>query len=273
MTITQPETRSELVDRGIRIEGTSATDPAQVDVSAPVRPQFTITDAAATCAVSRKTITRKLADLAEHGAAKDSDGVWRIPVEALLAVGLHPGRSMAEPVRSGTTTQAALQSPVPAAGGALLPEREMVTIPRDRWDDVRIRLARAEAEASERALALADARLALRALTAAPHGSERSATHSGVSSPDPAQPSSAVLADVPRAAVAAPSPVSSAPPAADVPPSVPASPLAVPATSAPQPSEDPAVLVATARAAAAQRGGYVPPPGAIGRKRRWWQSK
>ncbi len=43
-----------------------------------------------------------------------------------------------------------------------------MTIPRDRWDDVRIRLARAEAEAAERALALADARLALRALTAGP---------------------------------------------------------------------------------------------------------
>ena len=274
MTITQPETRSELVDRGIRIEETSATDPAQVDVSAPVRPQFTITDAAATCAVSRKTITRKLADLAEHGAAKDSDGVWRIPVEALLAVGLHPGRSMAEPVRSGTTTQAALQSPVPAAGGALLPEREMVTILRDRWDDVRIRLARAEAEASERALALADARLALRALTAAPHGSEPSAAHSGLSSPVEVQPASpVVVAGVPAQTQAPTPPASSAPPAADIPSSAPALPLAAPAPSAPQPSEDPALLVATARAAAAQRGGYVPPPGALGRKRRWWQSK
>ena len=47
-------------------------------------------------------------------------------------------------------------------------EQDTVTIPRDRWDDVRIRLARAEAEAAERGLALADARLALRALTAGP---------------------------------------------------------------------------------------------------------
>ena len=47
-------------------------------------------------------------------------------------------------------------------------DQDTVTIPRDRWDDVRIRLARAEAEASERGLALADARLALRALTAGP---------------------------------------------------------------------------------------------------------
>ncbi len=132
------------------------------------RPMFSITDAAVACAVSRKTITRKLPELATHGAAKDEDGVWQIPVEALLALGLHPGRSVAGSARQPRTGTVDLRQdssapPAPEPRGS-----EMVTIPRDRWDDVRIRLARAEAEASERALALADARLALRALTAGP---------------------------------------------------------------------------------------------------------
>jgi hypothetical protein len=150
------------------------------------RPTFTITDAATACGVSRKTITRKLTDLATHGAAKDDDGVWRIPVEALLALGLHPGRSLpssanrsaaagapagAAAVR-GSEAAAAQQAPaatVRAQPAPTQPSADVVTVPRDRWDDLRLRLARAEAEAAERALALADARLALRALTAAPH--------------------------------------------------------------------------------------------------------
>ena len=149
------------------------------------RPTFTITDAATACGVSRKTITRKLSDLATHGAAKDDDGVWRIPVEALLAVGLHPGRSL--PPSSGRSAAPSAQAspapattraqpsaaPVTAAAQRLqapeLSHPDVVTVPRDRWDDLRLRLAKAEAEAAERASALADARLALRALTAVPH--------------------------------------------------------------------------------------------------------
>jgi hypothetical protein len=132
------------------------------------RPTFTITEAAAACAVSRKTITRKLSELADAGAAKDADGIWRIPVEALLSVGLHPGRSLnmgsarreevvdlRPPVRTATPPQ-------PAS------DPETVIVSRERWDDLRIRLARAEAESVERGRALDDARLALRALTAGP---------------------------------------------------------------------------------------------------------
>ena len=277
MTITQPETRIDLVDRGIRIEESSDQDPVQADPPAPARPQFTITDAAASCAVSRKTITRKLADLAEHGAAKDADGVWRIPVEALLAVGLHPGRSLATSVRPSAGARST--TPPPAAGSAVAAttEREMVTIPRDRWDDVRIRLARAEAEASERALALADARLALRALTAAPHAPEPSDPRGtrlsppasdpsvGASSPGSSVPT--VDAGTPLAASSTPDPDAPAP-LMHTPPAGVAS-----GGSMSVPADDPAVLVATARTAAAQRGGYVPPAGAPVRKRRWWQSK
>ena len=42
--------------------------------------------------MAAKTITRRLQALQEHGAVKDSNGQWRIPVEALLAVGLTPGK-------------------------------------------------------------------------------------------------------------------------------------------------------------------------------------
>ena len=142
--------------------------PSVAETQASSRPTFTITDAATACSVSRKTITRKLPELAGHGAAKDDDGVWRIPVEALLAVGLHPGRSLPEAAPAAARPVAPRPSPARPA------EQDTVTIPRDRWDDVRIRLARAEAEAAERGLALADARLALRALTAGPVRAARS---------------------------------------------------------------------------------------------------
>jgi hypothetical protein len=209
------------------------------------RPQFTITEAATACAVSRKTITRKLADLAEHGAAKDVDGVWRIPVEALLAVGLHPGRSLPEyreaQARGRDTSTATTQPAPPTPTAPAGPGRDdVVTIPRDRWDDLRIRLARAEAEATERALALADARLALRALTAGP-----AAAPSAVP-PVPAGP-----------APTAPTPVAAAGSPAE--------------GAAPEPLADPDPLAA-ARSQAAQTGGYVSAEG-LPRRRRWWQSQ
>ena len=129
----------------------------------------------------------------------------------------------------------------------------MVSIPRDRWDDLRIRLARAEAEAAERALALADARLALRALTAGPSAAPPAAL------PAPQD----VAASVPVA------PVSTAPVArAD------SDGTGVPIQPAVQPGERPIDEIASARSQAARTGGYVPAAGAQpARKRRWWQSK
>lgn len=159
----------------------SMTQTAELDIqpNSPQppsgRPSFTITEAATACAVSRKTITRKLADLAEAGAAKDQDGIWRIPVEALLSVGLHPGRSVpsagARPNTASRAETLDLRSARTAPTVAAEPV-DTVTVSRDRWDDLRIRLARAEAESVERGRALEDARLALRALTAGPAVSE-----------------------------------------------------------------------------------------------------
>lgn len=263
------------------------------------RPSFTITDAATACAVSRKTITRKLADLAVHGAAKDEDGVWRIPVEALLAVGLHPGRSLPSTPRPATSAVPAASPTAPRAPEPQAPD--MVSIPRDRWDDLRIRLARAEAEASERALALADARLALRALTAGPTAvaavsaapptaapTSTAATSAGSGLPPatpfgPAGPTTvqsasggaaaAPVTGPPTTGAAVAVPGSTDPTVAQAPP--------VPYGTTPTAGAGPIAAVqapsnpdlAAARSHAAQTGGYVPAnPGAPVRKRRWWQA-
>lgn len=215
------------------------------------RPSFTITDAAAACAVSRKTITRKLPELALSGAAKDDDGIWRIPVEALLAVGLHPGRSVPEEQQPKVERAA---DPVAARPDRPATGPEMVTIPRDRWDDVRIRLARAEAEAAERALALADARLALRALTAGPSRATDAAAATG---PEPGSPQ-----------MSSPqSSGSSGPIALGGPdPSV--------ASTDPGPARAPEAAsdLFSVRSQAARSGAYVAIPAPPLKKRRWWQS-
>lgn len=218
------------------VPGGDRGDPA----SSGRRPSFTITDAAAACAVSRKTITRKLPELALNGAAKDDDGIWRIPVEALLAVGLHPGRSLVADARPASGSPVDLRATAPAAQAAAGPAGpEMVTISRDRWDDVRIRLARAEAEAAERALALADARLALRALTAGPASAVEPPRGSGYASGAIALGSAAQAdgahADPDRTA-------------GDV---------------------EPDLFDARSHAA---RNGYAPATAPPARKRRWWQS-
>jgi hypothetical protein len=249
---TETENTIDLTQGTTRVEST----PTQ----AGGRPQFTITDAAAACAVSRKTITRKLADLADHGAAKDEDGVWRIPVEALLAVGLHPGRSVPERHNGGGPAAVAAR-PTPRVVESAGPE--MITVPRDRWDDLRIRLARAEAQAAERDLALADARLALRALTAAP-----------VSAPAPEQAKTAGAAvdGIPAQVVPAAAPPSPGLSPGGVPTGS-AEGAVPPATSVAVPTSDPATQMAIARSEAARSGGYVPAANTPPKRRRWWQSK
>jgi hypothetical protein len=275
MSTLQASDRLEIItDDAPALAGPASPDASPAaPVEAPTRssgstgrPSFTITDAAIACAVSRKTITRKLGDLASHGAAKDEDGIWRIPVEALLAVGLHPGRSLPEAPRPVQRPM----GPGPVQAPAVAPAQtgpDMVTVPRDRWDDLRIRLARAEAEATERALALADARLALRALTAGPQGRTEQrdpAVGSARSGPIPLEhrtPAAEPPADPPTAQAADPSGPATAG-------------RSTPASAAAPMAADPAAELAAARSQAARTGGYVPPAGgAPVRKRRWWQSK
>ena len=248
-------------------ESGSGTPPAgdTAGQAASTRPTFTITDAATSCSVSRKTITRKLPELAGHGAAKDDDGVWNIPVEALLAVGLHPGRSL-------PATTPAAKRPAPSPTPARAPEQDTVTVPRDRWDDLRIRLARAEAEASERAMALADARLALRALTAGP--TPAGPTPAGPPVPE-AQPAVPRVTPMPAGpAPTGPGPGSPSPADSAAGASASQAPLA-PSSATQDPTGavggTPDEVVA-ARNLAARTGGYVAAAPAPTKKRRWWHS-
>lgn len=274
MTITDAQTLTTETPGADAAEVPAVTiDLTARDEQPTSRPTFTITDAAAACAVSRKTITRKLGDLALHGAAKDDDGIWRIPVEALLAVGLHPGRSLPAHSPRPATPPASAAPVTPTAPAPTMPDTsaEVVTVPRQRWDDLRIRLARAEAEAAERALALADARLALRALTAGPArqadggATTTAAVLAPLSSPVAASPSGQ---SDPIVLGAAPSGVGQ-----------PATSGATPDAAAqgavlPQGAPDTAAQLAAARSHAAQNGGYVPAaPAAQPRKRRWWHAK
>lgn len=288
MTITTASDRLEVVDEPVvdvrpLAPADTPGDPGELgaaEAPASTRPTFTITDAATACSVSRKTITRKLPELAGHGAAKDDDGVWRIPVEALLAVGLHPGRSLpALPSADARPLVAAPAPPRPVV-------QDTVTIPRDRWDDVRIRLARAEAEAAERGLALADARLALRALTAGPVASGRPAegstgrpAPSGVPVATPlaswgAAHPGVIASAAPGQHVAEPGQGSPSGPAPTAAPGAPGAPSTEAESAAPTEDADavPADIVA-ARNLAARTGGYVPAGATPAKKRRWWQSR
>lgn len=67
--------------------------PDQAPAHPPLqRPMLTLSDAAAACSVSRSTIRRRREDGAFPNAVQDEAGAWRIPVDDLLAAGLHLSR-------------------------------------------------------------------------------------------------------------------------------------------------------------------------------------
>ncbi|MCH9729982.1 MAG: hypothetical protein K0U84_09975 [Actinomycetia bacterium] len=53
---------------------------------------YSATQAANVCQVSLRTVQRRIPQLEAAGAWKDVDGKWCIPVEAMTAAGLAPGR-------------------------------------------------------------------------------------------------------------------------------------------------------------------------------------
>ena len=71
---------------------------------------YTAAQAATVCQVSLRTVQRKTPQLEAAGAWKDATGQWRIPVDAMRAVGLSPGRPAApdkegdKPLRQPATT-------------------------------------------------------------------------------------------------------------------------------------------------------------------------
>jgi hypothetical protein len=112
----------------------------------PGRPELSITDAAAAAKRDRRTIRRWLDAGRFPNAHRTAAGDWRIPTDDLLAAGLR--------LHAPTAPDVEQQPPVP--------DVEALRSERDEW---RRRAEVAEAVAAERAEALADARLALRALT------------------------------------------------------------------------------------------------------------
>ena len=59
----------------------------------PAETMFTAAGAAKACKVGRSTVHRYLEQGRLPGAEQDADGVWQIPLSALLSVGWTPGRS------------------------------------------------------------------------------------------------------------------------------------------------------------------------------------
>lgn len=64
-----------------------------MSIPAPTERMFTASSAAKECGVGRSTVHRYLEQGRLSGAEQDEDGVWQIPLSALLSVGWTPGRS------------------------------------------------------------------------------------------------------------------------------------------------------------------------------------
>lgn len=116
------------------------------------RPSWTLSEAADLCSVSRSTVRRyREAGKFPH-AFKDSGGVWKVPLEDLLAQGLSP----VDPALSAV--------PEPVEDGLAERVRELesaLAVERARNEGLERLAASAEANA-------ADLRLALRMLESAP---------------------------------------------------------------------------------------------------------
>jgi hypothetical protein len=111
------------------------------------RPELTASEAAKATGVDRRTIGRRLKN-DDFPNAHKVDGSWRIPVTDLLGAGLQ------------------VHAPTPPDTPPTPPDPDEVARLTAENAELRHRAEMAEAVAAERAEALADARLALRALTA-----------------------------------------------------------------------------------------------------------
>ena len=167
-------------------------EPAQ-----QARPRFTLSEAAERTSASRSTLRRRLDEGAFPNASKDDEGVWRIPVEDLLAAGLTMSKPINEPAQ-----------PVHAASlGALdehaHPDRERIQQLEEQVKELqaqpaieRAQRTAAEQVAAERADHLNTARRALRMIEAAPE--RQPATTPPASNPQkPATPAEETPKQVP----------------------------------------------------------------------------
>ena len=126
-------------------------------------PTLGLAEAAKACGVSLSTLRRKRPELAAYGAAQTATG-WRIPVTALIAVGLMGRTSDAHhESRHDTPLMPAMTTPTDGASDALTGELEAL---RSKLAEAEQRAAVAEAVAAERERIIQAQAMTLRMLEA-----------------------------------------------------------------------------------------------------------
>lgn len=127
-------------------------DPAPGSTLTPSRPVLSLADAVTATGKSRNTLRRMLRAGEIEGAAQLPEGNWAIPVEGLLAAGLHlhPSGRGDEPGPGQGSER----------GHGPGPDEELTRL-RNELVEMRVELAAARTAADERAKALDDLRRAL----------------------------------------------------------------------------------------------------------------
>lgn len=118
--------------------------------AAPRGAVFTLGTAAEATGVSKRTLSRRIADLIEHGARKnDATGQWEIPIGALFAAGFRVNAPQSAPQDNPPqATVRATPSAIPSATPEVDELRAELDAMRDRAHDAEVRAARAEADAA-----------------------------------------------------------------------------------------------------------------------------
>jgi hypothetical protein len=134
---------------------------------------YTAAQAAAVCQVSLRTVQRKTSQLEAAGAWKDATGQWCIPIEAMRAVGLSPGRPSPPDKRGDNSLRQPANSLRQPVTGDLVSQlrAEMAAVQLRAETEIaewRRRAEVAEAQAAERERIIETQQMALRMLDAAP---------------------------------------------------------------------------------------------------------
>jgi len=122
------------MDSGLRLVDTTAP-PAAPPPDTPTSDgiTFTLKGAADACQVDPQTIRRRLDQLEEHGARRNEDGSYSIPLSALLAAGFRPGKPAppdSTPDQSAVSPGDAPPAPgdIPPAAAARITELERLLV-------------------------------------------------------------------------------------------------------------------------------------------------
>lgn len=171
----------------------STPDPEHLPAEQPERPRWSASETARRCGVGRATIQRALAAGRIPGATETSKG-WSIPLDGLLAAGFTPDRpSPPDPVPAAPARAARehdrTPDPDPTGHAHRIAELEAaLAAERARADLEHAHRLAAESLAAERAERVADLRLALRQLGAAPETTPPAPSPAPAPAPTPTEP-------------------------------------------------------------------------------------